>query len=599
MSITPRGMSIQEAYRLYRDGKFAVNRRYQRKLVWSVDEKAALVQSILESYPIPLILLAAKSSNGSGGVAHLEIIDGMQRLNAVLSFIEQQFPSNNSYFDIAQFLTAKNAAGDKLFIPVADPSNDLLPPEACARFLDYQLAVTVYPSADQDQVTEIFRRINAQGRQLSNQERRQAGVTSNFADIVRQIASELRGDVSSEVLDLSQMPSISVDSQRERQAYGVRADDTIWCRQGILAAKQLRDSEDEQLIADICTSIITDIPFPYSKENLDEIYDQSSDEAKRINDALSTYGSDRLAEEIKGVFSVLKDTIEKHSDNPNCLRNTVRSQGAAPIKTPFYAIFMAFFDLLIVQRKSPDNQTKIMGALYEVDSRLDKASHHTTTELRERNVNIVTGLIQDYFIDQEPPIFKHGAGLAIDFENAIRRSRIETSRYELKQGLIRLDEKRDDDPDLYVRLGQTICGIANVGPRSSGDIFVGVADSENDANRIMDVDAIEARTVGNCSVVGVDREAVLRSQTVEEYVRAFSNKLSQLPLSNPLKTQVCGSIDTVSYHGFSVIRIHVPAQDQESYYDNRCYIRRGSETLEVKGPQIASIVRLFTEIAGR
>jgi len=47
MSITPRGMSIQEAYRLYRDDKLIVNRKYQRKLVWTVEEKRSLIDSIL------------------------------------------------------------------------------------------------------------------------------------------------------------------------------------------------------------------------------------------------------------------------------------------------------------------------------------------------------------------------------------------------------------------------------------------------------------------------------------------------------------------------------------------------------------------------
>lgn len=58
MSITPRGMSIQEAYRNYAEGKFLVNRKYQRKLVWTVDEKEFLIDSILKDLPIPLILLA-------------------------------------------------------------------------------------------------------------------------------------------------------------------------------------------------------------------------------------------------------------------------------------------------------------------------------------------------------------------------------------------------------------------------------------------------------------------------------------------------------------------------------------------------------------
>ena len=81
MSITPKGMSIQEAYRNYSDGKFLVNRKYQRKLVWTVDEKEYLIDSIIKGLPIPLVLLA-QTNDGK-----LEIIDGLQRLNAIISFI--------------------------------------------------------------------------------------------------------------------------------------------------------------------------------------------------------------------------------------------------------------------------------------------------------------------------------------------------------------------------------------------------------------------------------------------------------------------------------------------------------------------------------
>jgi uncharacterized protein with ParB-like and HNH nuclease domain len=58
MSITPQGRSIQSMYGDYRDGKLIVNRRYQRKLVWSLEEKRKLIDSILQDYPVPLILLA-------------------------------------------------------------------------------------------------------------------------------------------------------------------------------------------------------------------------------------------------------------------------------------------------------------------------------------------------------------------------------------------------------------------------------------------------------------------------------------------------------------------------------------------------------------
>ena len=44
MSITPQGMSILNLYDLYRKNKLIVNRRYQRKLVWTKTEKQGLTQ---------------------------------------------------------------------------------------------------------------------------------------------------------------------------------------------------------------------------------------------------------------------------------------------------------------------------------------------------------------------------------------------------------------------------------------------------------------------------------------------------------------------------------------------------------------------------
>lgn len=93
MSVTPKPTSVLELYRQYRTGKLIVNRRYQRKLVWTKQEKASLIESVLLGYPIPLILLAEVESENENETA-FEIIDGMQRLNALFSFIENEFPVN-------------------------------------------------------------------------------------------------------------------------------------------------------------------------------------------------------------------------------------------------------------------------------------------------------------------------------------------------------------------------------------------------------------------------------------------------------------------------------------------------------------------------
>ena len=80
-----RSETIETLFDYYQKEKLLVNRRYQRKLVWTIEEKEGFIDSISINYPGPLFLVAEVPYKGENV---LEIIDGMQRLNAIMSFIE-------------------------------------------------------------------------------------------------------------------------------------------------------------------------------------------------------------------------------------------------------------------------------------------------------------------------------------------------------------------------------------------------------------------------------------------------------------------------------------------------------------------------------
>ena len=103
-----------------------------------------------------------------------EIMDGMQRLNAIFSFIENGYSVDGKFFDVDEFTRAKQAGEAGLFCAIDKNDSDFtsLSPEICADILDYQLAVTSFPMENDAQVTDIFGRINSGGRQLSSQEKR-------------------------------------------------------------------------------------------------------------------------------------------------------------------------------------------------------------------------------------------------------------------------------------------------------------------------------------------------------------------------------------------------------------------------------------------
>lgn len=581
MSITPRGMSIQEAYRNYSDGKFLVNRRYQRKLVWTVDEKEYLVDSIDKDLPIPLILLA-QTTDG-----RFEVIDGLQRLNAIFSFIENRFPLKGKYFDINQFSRAKQIADSGGFHYHA---TDLLTPEACANMLDYQLAVTIYPSAEEQEVTDIFGRINSGGKQLSPQEKRQAGMLDNFSDVVRKLSSEIRGDSSNDVVLLSEMPEISIDSNRESIGYGLKADEIFWCSQGILWKSQLRDSEDEEMIADIVASIIKNEPIARSKELFDKIYEPNEPEHSEFNSLLSTYGIDRLIHEVKVTFSIIEKIF---FDEQTTIRNVVSPKSTNPVKGSFFALFMAVFKLVVKEEKSPDQSDKIVKAISGLQKEMISSAKYSTTEDRVKNMNKTIGLIQPYFVKKDPPVLRHGSGLSIDFENSVRRSKVETNRYECKQGFVDLSDRRAVNEDLYSKIVEIICGIANVGPDSDGYIFIGVADEKKDAQKIERLDNIQAQQINERYVVGVERELAIMNIRLEDYINKLMSKIQSSLLSEPLKSQVLSQLDIIEYKGLSVLRIRIPKQTAISFVGSESFIRENSKTIELRGPKLIAISKLF------
>ena len=83
-----QSQSVEQIYENYIKGKYIINRRYQRKLVWTIEEKRKLIDSIQNSLPIPLVLVAESSVVDKYTDKCYEIIDGLQRIDAIVSFIE-------------------------------------------------------------------------------------------------------------------------------------------------------------------------------------------------------------------------------------------------------------------------------------------------------------------------------------------------------------------------------------------------------------------------------------------------------------------------------------------------------------------------------
>jgi len=578
--------SIQSLYGWYAEGKLSVNRRYQRKLVWTQEEKQRLIESVLRRYPIPAILLADR------GDETYEIIDGLQRLYTIMSFIEGAFPTlDDKYFDARQFPTAQARLESGGFPPLDE--QPLIAKRDVSTFLDYTLAVSVMRGSSEADIDDVFGRINTYGHRLSDQERRQAGVQNSFSDLVRDLACVLRGDVSSTFLDLSDMPSISIDLPKTQHGYEVKAEEVMWVNQGVLRSTDLRDSMDEQCIADITACVAGGQLIERSKDALDAVYDAANPESARVGTALTVYGSDRLTDELKFcIDELLKVANVGTSKKLRDILFTKRTNNAFP--AIFATIIIAFHESLIGNKKRISNYEQVKAALTNLDGRIDTGRGSTTVAERRKNVNSVKGLLSEHLVDTDLTGV-YGNQSVADIDAIIRRSEIELPDYELKQGMLPLAGERVVNDDVLERIVRTIAAIANNGPDRSGTILIGVSDKDSDAEKVRVLDGISPRTVGSRHVVGVLREAAALGESSETYFSRWKAAISNSQLSSPLKEDVLSSLGFHDYFGLGVIVISVPPQGELAYVGNELYMRSGDDTVAVSDPRaIAGLVSRFS-----
>jgi hypothetical protein len=577
-------LSIQTLYRMFRDGDFYVDRRYQRKLVWTLDEKQKLVDSILREFPIPLVLLA-KRQDGK-----YDIIDGLQRLHTVFSFIENAFgTADGRLFDMRQLPRAAQAAKDD-GREISEDENAVLTSVECAAMSEYVLPVTVVEKADATSIIQIFERINSYGRRLSEQEQRQAGLTSKFSQLVRAIACEIRGDVSEENVPLSLMPEISVQGVKTVHGYGIGAESTFWSKEGILHFTSLRDSLDEQTVADILASILNKEPIQRSRLALDRIYTTANRDFAKFESLLSSYGEDDLRRDFLTVFDRIQIACE-HNQEGNL--QTLISGGVHhnEVSTIFAALFLAFYELIITRSMDVHDYDKLVGALGRLQVTTQRKAIEPTK--RRANINSIKGSIHDAFAEDDVRDIPLGKPLVFTFENSLRRSRIELPHYEFKQGFLSLDADRSFSATILDDIVQTICGMANIEPARDSFMYIGVIDKNADAKRIKQLDGIDPVEFEGRKIVGIGREAKITGLGLDGYVMKIKNKIASSGLSQPLRDDTLSKLDCFVYHNLDVLRIVVPGQRAMSFLGEQCYDRHLSSTVKVPIQSIQHIARRF------
>jgi Putative DNA-binding domain len=451
-------------------------------------------------------------------------------------------------------------------------------------------------NATEAEVNDVFDRINTYGHRLSDQERRQAGVQNNFSGMIRNIACSLRGDVSSDVLPLYAMPSISIDLPMSRHGYQVQADEVFWVNQGVLLSTDLRDSLDEQCTTDIAACIVGGELIERSKDALDEIYNQGTQESERILTGLDVYGAAKFSDELKYCIGELLSVCA--TGKPEKLRDIVftqRTTNAFP--SIFAVIIIAIHELIVRDGKEISDYAAVKRGLTNLTSRIETGRKATVVDERRKNIDTIKGLISPGFVGISrdklaPKIYSNHT--AIDIESIVRRSEIELGNYELKQGLLIVQPNGGADPGMIEKIVKTICAIANNGPNSHGKILIGVTDKDADAARIKEIDGVDPIKVGKRFVIGVNREAARLALSLDKYIAILKEGIRKSALSEHVRDAVLSNMDFNSFYGLGVIVITIPSQKELSYVGDQLYWRNADSTeLADTTKRIATLAQRF------
>lgn len=328
--VKPETMPIKHLKDQFNSGELFVDHSFQRRYVWLRKNQIKLIETILLGYVIPEIYIWDQDTDPDTGVSKKSIVDGQQRIGAIVDYINGKYSLSQAYLD-----TENATYANKYFSELS--------PEDKKNIWDYTLSVQRISSSVQiEQVKNIFLRLNSTDKSLNPQELRNAEYDGLFLKTAIEIA---------DYPFWKEHHVFSADALRRMKDVEFASSLLLFLRKGI-------DSEDTQ----------SSINSAYDLYN--EVYDEKDadktcaikilNEIERIN--------------IKDTDKILEGYISK--------------------TTHLYTIFVALYKYITNEQQLSDNQVNNLISFYKgyklSDSKVAKefdSLHQEATRSKSNRIN--------------------------------------------------------------------------------------------------------------------------------------------------------------------------------------------------------------------
>lgn len=562
---------------------YQVNRRYQRKLVWNLKEKQDFIDTLMRGYPIPLILLASYSIDN---VSYYEIIDGLQRLEAILAFVTGKFQikydDNEGYFNLETLLTKDNYES----LSNLEQKTPVLPVKLCKDFLRYELPVSVAGLAE-SQIDDVFKRINASGRKLSKQDLRQAGSLGMFGDLVRTTSSYVRGDYTNEDnIALNDMQTYSLNSKGLN--YGIDTRNVFWVEQGIINESGLRRSKDEEIIAIIYDYVINGTTAGTSSDSLDKIYKTDSEFLQKQCKEQGIENTKFFYMELFAKTLGILNKILEGTTFSKWFFNTTKNSNK---DYTFIVLFIAILETIREGREfcniealKKDTKCLMNNEMSEI---IAESQCVWNPNVRNKLVDRVKHKLSSYTVDNKS--FYDSGNVLID--SILDSAKKEHQMLDFKMGLTNL-EKKEFQVKTLNKIIRTLTAMANTKPGEKAYVILGVADNDKSAEDFQRHYNATLTYSKGYKITGVLDEANRYYTSIDNYVQKIVNHIEKAPISEEVIQQILANKMVYEYRDKIVLVLSCVANENPIFYDKKLYVRHDSNDHEVENGSPAYLEKM-------
>jgi hypothetical protein len=147
--------------------------KFQRKAIWSDDAKSYLLDTIITGKPIPKIFIR-QTLNIENRQSIREVVDGQQRLRAILSFVNDEFTIRKKH---------NKKYGGYYYSQLSNIDANVQ-----SAILNYEISVDLLVNLPDNEILDIFARLNSYSIVLNQQEKINANHFSEYKILVDKLS---------------------------------------------------------------------------------------------------------------------------------------------------------------------------------------------------------------------------------------------------------------------------------------------------------------------------------------------------------------------------------------------------------------------------